>query len=195
MPTAVVEPAEPSSDALTMFYLLNCESDDEAIRLAGRYPWLDYGHVEVRPVMGEWDYAPSIDTAATPAQVWSVYEDVDSWILWYPGATDVRLAGGLVEGARGKVTTTQGQVLPIRVMLGGPRRGIRDRDGCRRRLHTPGPAHPRRTTGGGGCRITHQAVIPRRALDLLGMDFSKTFNQELRDSLQALTTIAERITP
>jgi len=48
---------------------------------------------------------------------------------------------------------------------------------------------------GGGCRITHQAVIPRRALDLLGMDFSKTFNQELRDSLQALTTIAERITP
>ena len=48
---------------------------------------------------------------------------------------------------------------------------------------------------GGGCRITHQAVIPRRALDLLGMDFSKTFNQELRDSLQALTSIAERITP
>ena len=65
--------------------------------------------------MGEWDYAPSIDTAATPAQVWSVYEDVDSWILWYPGATDVRLAGDLVDGARGKVTTTQGQVLPIRV--------------------------------------------------------------------------------
>ena len=46
-----------------------------------------------------------------------------------------------------------------------------------------------------GCRITHQAVIPRRALDLLGMDFSKTFNQELRDSLQALTTIAERTSP
>ena len=64
-PVAVVEPAEPSSNALTMFYLLNCESEDEAVRLAGRYPWLDYGHVEVRPVMGEWDYAPSIDTAAT----------------------------------------------------------------------------------------------------------------------------------
>src|SRR6187200_1598401 len=31
-PVAVVEPAEPSSTALTMFYLLNCESEDEAVR-------------------------------------------------------------------------------------------------------------------------------------------------------------------
>ena len=193
-PVAVVEPAEPSSTALTMFYLLNCESEDEAVRLAGRYPWLDYGHVEVRPVMGEWDYAPSIDTAATPAQVWSVYEDVDSWILWYPGATDVRLAGDLVTGARGKVTTTQGQVLPIRVSSVEREQGFVTEttiaDDCTLLVR-----HTLAEQPGGGCRITHQAVIPRRALDLLGMDFSKTFNQELRDSLQALTTIAERITP
>ena len=144
--------------------------------------------------MGEWDYAPSIDTAATPAQVWSVYEDVDSWILWYPGATEVRLAGDLVTGARGKVTTTQGQVLPIRVSSVEREQGFVTEttiaDDCALLVR-----HTLAEQPGGGCRITHQAVIPRRALDLLGMDFSKTFNQELRDSLQALTTIAERITP
>jgi uncharacterized protein YndB with AHSA1/START domain len=193
---AVVAPAEATSDALTMFYLLNCESQDEAIRLASRYPWLDYGHVEVRPVMGEWDYAPSIDTAATPAQVWRAYEDVDSWLLWYPGAADVHLAGDLVEGVRGKVTTTQGQVLPIRVISVDRGTGFvtetRIADDCTLQVRHTLAEQP---GGSGGCRITHQAVIPRRALDLLGMDFSKTFNQELRDSLQALTSIAERITP
>ena len=191
----VVAPAEATADALTMFYLLNCESHDEAIRLASRYPWLDYGHVEVRPVMGEWDYAPSVDTAATAAQVWRVYEDVDSWSLWYPGASDVRLPGGLVEGARGKVTTTQGRVLPIRVMSVDRDEGFVTEtavaDDCTLQVRHTLTEQPE----GGGCRITHQAVIPRRALDLLGMDFSKTFNQELRDSLQALTSIAERITP
>jgi len=190
----VVAPAEVTSDALTMFYLLNCESQDEAIRLAGRYPWLDYGHVEVRPVMGEWDYAPSNDTTATPAEVWSVYEDVDSWMLWYPGATDVRLAGELVEGARGKVTTTQGQVLPIRVSSVERENGFVTEtsiaDDCTLLVR-----HTLAEQPGGGCLVTHQAVIPRRALDLLGMDFSKTFNQQLRASLQALTSIAERITP
>ena len=193
---AVVAPAEATSDALTMFYLLNCESEDEAIRLAGRYPWLDYGRVEVRPVMGEWDYAPSIDTAATAAEVWRVYEDLDSWLLWYPGAAEVHLAGDLVEGALGKVTTTQGQVLPIRVISVDRGKGFvtetRIANDCALLVRHTLAEQP---GGGGGCRITHQAVIPRRALDLLGMDFSKTFNQELRDSLQALTSIAERITP
>jgi hypothetical protein len=190
---AVVAPAEFTSNALTMFYLLNCESQHEAIRLASRYPWLDYGHVEVRPVMGEWDYAPSIDTVATAAQVWRVYEDVGSWILWYPGAADVRIAGALVEGAPGKVTTTQGQVLPMRVLSVDRENGFvtetRIADDCALLVR-----HTLAERPGGGCRVTHEAVIPRRALDLLGMDFSKTFNQELRDSLHALTSLAERIT-
>ena len=79
-PVAAVEPAEPSSNALTMFYLLNCESEDEAVRLAGRYPGSTTATSRcVRD--GGVGLAPSIDTAATPAQVWSVYEDVDSWTL------------------------------------------------------------------------------------------------------------------
>lgn len=188
----VAAPTGSTAAALTMFYLLNCESQDEAIRLASRYPWLDYGHVEVRPVMGEWDYAPSIDTAATAAQVWRVYEDVGSWILWYPWAADVRLAGELVAGARGKVTTTQGQVLPLRVLSVDREKGFVTEtsiaDHCTLQVRHTVAEQP-----GGGCRVTHQAVIPRQALDVLGMDFSKSFNQELRNSLHALTSLAERI--
>ena len=92
---------------------------------------------------------------------------------------------------RGKVHDHSGSGAPDPGELGGTRTGLRDRDDHRRRLRIAGPAHARRTTGR---RLPdrppgrHPPTGPGSARD----GFRKTFNQELRDSLQALTTIAEK---
>jgi hypothetical protein len=44
-----------TKEVLAGFYLLDCDSLDEALRQAARFPTARYGSVEVRPVMGPGD--------------------------------------------------------------------------------------------------------------------------------------------
>jgi hypothetical protein len=185
-----VAPAGPDGpEVLTMLYLLNCESRDEAIELAGRYPWLDYGRVDVRPITGEWDYTPTVDSTASASAVWDVLSDLTTWSAWFPAAAEVHLDGPLAAGLAGSVRTATGQIRPIRIVSVVPGCSfVTESDvGGDVVVRVEHSVTPHET----GSRIAADAVIPRAALDVLGMDFSKAFNQSLRDSLRSLTTLAE----
>lgn len=178
------------AEALTMLYLLNCESRDEAIALAERYPWLSYGRVDVRPITGEWDYTPTVDSTASASAVWDVISDLTTWSAWFPAAAEVHLDGPLAAGLVGSVLTATGETRPLRVVSVVPGRSFVTEtdvgeDVVIRVEHSVTPH-------GTGCRIAADAVIPRAALDVLGMDFSKAFNQSLRDSLHSLAQRSEK---
>ena len=49
--------------------------------------------------MYEWTH--SVDTTATPAQVWRLYADVARWLDWDSGLVDVTLDGDFAEGSTG----------------------------------------------------------------------------------------------
>jgi hypothetical protein len=51
-----------TKEVLAGFYVLECDSLDEALRHAARFPTARFGSVEVRPIMGPGDY-PGGDAA------------------------------------------------------------------------------------------------------------------------------------
>jgi hypothetical protein len=50
----------------------------------------------------------SLETTASPAQVWQVWSDVNHWPEWNPDMNESRLDGPLKLGATGKINTKSG---------------------------------------------------------------------------------------
>jgi hypothetical protein len=50
----------------------------------------------------------SLETSASPAQVWSVWSDVNHWPEWNPDMNESRLDGPLKLGATGMINTKSG---------------------------------------------------------------------------------------
>jgi hypothetical protein len=175
---------------LTGFYLIDCADQAEAIELAGGYPMPEgLGSIEVRAVIQEWDYAPSVQTTAAPDAVWRQYDDVASWPEWKHGIERVELDGTLAAGATGHLVVTGRPAMPYRIVSADPGRGYVSEtelgEGVLLRIE-----HVLAELPGGGTRITHRVNVPRAALDLFGHDFSPALNDGIRRTLHAL---AQRI--
>jgi uncharacterized protein YndB with AHSA1/START domain len=175
--------------ALSAFYLVDCESLEEATALAREYPMIDLGCVEVRPVMGSWIYAPSIETSAPPEAVWRHYTDVASWPEWMHDIRQASLDGPFVTGATGTIEPVGTAAMPLRIarVVDGSAYSSETElpDGSVLRLD-----HRLAELPGGGTRITHTVSLPRSALDVFGMDFSPRFNAGMVTTLEALAKLA-----
>lgn len=53
--------------------------------------------------------------SAPPSVLFRIYEDVENWHLWDPDTKRAFLDGPLQPGAKGKLTPTQGNTVPMRV--------------------------------------------------------------------------------
>ncbi|MEV0284882.1 YciI family protein [Kribbella sp. NPDC050820] len=180
-------PAVVTDPPLTGFYLIDCADQAEAIELAGGYPMPEgLGSIEVRAVIQEWDYAPSVQTTAAPDAVWHQYDDVASWPEWKHGIERVELDGPFAAGTTGRLVVTDRPAMPYRIVSADPGQGYVSETelgaGIRLRIEHVLAALP-----GGGTRITHRVNVPRAALDLFGHDFSPALNDGIRRTLHALT--------
>src|SRR5712664_343827 len=55
------------------------------------------------------DYGESVETSATPAQVWKVWSDMSTWGDWNPNVSTMDWKGGFVSGSTGVMNTRAGQ--------------------------------------------------------------------------------------
>lgn len=183
-------PAVSANLALAGFYLVECDDLAAAVELAKLYPMPEgLGSVEIRPVMRAWDYAPSVDTPASPAAVWRCYEDLDTWPSWKHGVVSVTLDGPFEAGASGTLTATGAAPMAFRIVSATPGAAYGSEtdvvpDGTLRMEHTLEPLPD------GGTRITHRATVPRAILDVLGLEFSPALYAGMHASLQALAKVA-----
>ncbi|WP_433003910.1 SRPBCC family protein [Kribbella sp. CA-294648] len=183
-------PAVVSDPPLTGFYLIDCADQAEAVELARGYPMpADLGRIEVRAVIQEWDYAPSVETTASPDAIWSQYADVASWPEWKHQVERVELDGPLATGITGRIVIEGRPPMPYRIVSATPGRGYVSEtelgEGIVLRIE-----HVLTELPDGGTRITHRVNVPRAALDLLGHEFSPALNDGMRRTLHAL---AERV--
>jgi hypothetical protein len=191
-PTVTAGPFGPNDEALSGFYLIDCEGLDEALELARLYPMPEgLGCIEVRPVMRTWDFEPSIDTPAAPASVWRLYSDVTTWPKWKAGIERLELGGlPFVTGTVGLLTPSGQFPMEFRIVEAIENEGYISEtvlgDGIVLRMeHTLAPLP------GGGTRITHRATVPRTALELFGMKFSPDLNSGMVATLEALSEEAQ----
>ena len=184
-------PARVTERPLVGFYLIDCAGPGEAVELALAYPVSDaLDSVEVRGVMQEWDYAPTLDTGAPPAAVWRRYADVATWPGWKHEVERVDLDGPFETGTTGRYVPAGRAPMAYRIVSATPDEGYVSEtelaDGVVLRME-----HRLEALPGGGTRITHRARLPRAALDVFGLDFSPRLNEGMRLTLAALSDAAQ----
>lgn len=193
--TVAAGPATDSPIALNGFYLINCKDMDEALEIAKLYPMPeDLGYVEVRPAVQEWKTAPIVDAAADVETVWSFYADVSGWPDWMNGVHAVRLNGAFEAGTSGEITTTDGDVRPMRLATVNPLESftmeIQLADGIWQWV-----GHYLKPLPENGTRIIHEPVVPHAALDVLGIHFTSRVNAEAKASVEKLAARAAAAQP
>lgn len=55
------------------------------------------------------EYGTSVETSATPDQVWKVWSDMSTWGSWNPNVSSMSWNGGFVSGSTGVMNTRAGQ--------------------------------------------------------------------------------------
>ncbi|HEX6077296.1 MAG TPA: YciI family protein [Micromonosporaceae bacterium] len=186
-------PFASTSESLAGFYLVDCRDLDEALELARTYPMPEgAGCIEVRPVMTEWDYGPTAVTTASPELVWRVYADLAGWPSWQAGVTGVTLDGPLKGGASGRIKLAdQSEPVPFRIVSATENQGF-----VSEIEFTPGvmmrTEHLLESPRDGGTRVVHRANVPRAVLDAFGLEYGPLLYSRMRESVKALTAVAER---
>jgi uncharacterized protein YndB with AHSA1/START domain len=188
-PVVLPGPAVRTEHALSGFYLVECADLDEAIELAKLYGMPEgLGSIEVRPVLGGWDYEPSVDTTAPPAAVWRRYADVSTWPEWKFDVAGASLDGPFRAGATGTLKPATRDAMPLRIVRATENEGYlseTDLAGSTLRIE-----HILEPLPGGGTRITHRATVPRAILDALGDEFGPVLYEGMRQTLDALAKAA-----
>jgi uncharacterized protein YndB with AHSA1/START domain len=55
------------------------------------------------------EYGTSVETTASPEQVWRVWSDMSTWGEWNPNVSTMEWEGGFVSGSTGVMNTKSGQ--------------------------------------------------------------------------------------
>ena len=55
------------------------------------------------------EYGSSVETSASPEQVWRVWSDMSTWGEWNPNVSTMEWTGGFVQGSEGIMNTRAGQ--------------------------------------------------------------------------------------
>ena len=55
------------------------------------------------------EYGTSVETTASPDQVWRIWSDMSTWDAWNPNVSTMDWKGGFVSGSTGVMNTRAGQ--------------------------------------------------------------------------------------
>jgi len=55
------------------------------------------------------EYGTSVETTASPQQVWKIWSDMSTWGDWNPNVSTMEWTGGFVQGSEGVMNTKAGQ--------------------------------------------------------------------------------------
>jgi hypothetical protein len=55
------------------------------------------------------EYGTSVETTASPDQVWRIWSDMSTWGAWNPNVSTMDWKGGFVSGSTGVMNTRAGQ--------------------------------------------------------------------------------------
>ena len=55
------------------------------------------------------EYGTSVETTASPDQVWKIWSDMSTWGDWNPNVSTMDWTGGFVQGSEGVMNTRAGQ--------------------------------------------------------------------------------------
>lgn len=70
------------------------------------------------------EYGTSVETSASPEQVWKIWSDMSTWGDWNPNVSTMDWQGGFQSGTAGVMNTRAGQHHKMRLLDVQPRRSF-----------------------------------------------------------------------
>jgi hypothetical protein len=70
------------------------------------------------------EYGTSVETTASPEEVWRVWSDMSTWGKWNPNVSTMQWNGGFVAGSTGVMNTKSGQHHSMQLVDVQPGRGF-----------------------------------------------------------------------
>jgi Polyketide cyclase / dehydrase and lipid transport len=126
--------------------------------------------------------------AAQPLAIFQIYEDVDNWHTWDPDTKQARLVGPLRIGAKGTLTPTKGNTIPMLIteVVSGRMFTVEFKIPLLRMLFE----HELRSIGS-RTEVVHRVTISGLLSVFLGGMLSKRLNAGLPVTLDRLKRLAE----
>jgi uncharacterized protein YndB with AHSA1/START domain len=149
-----------------------------------------------------WEYEYSVDTAATPAAVWSHWSDMPAWPAWNAGIEKIEIDGPFEVGTTFTMTPPGDDPVTMRLTEIVPGELFTDEmdagDFVVRTVHsltpvTPGSVTPGSVTPGSvtsATRITYRTEITGPAADQIGPELGPAITADFPDVLAALAKVA-----
>jgi hypothetical protein len=172
---------------LNGFYLINCKDIDEAVQIARQYPMPEeLGYIEVRPAVSQWKTAPIADSTASVDAIWARYADVATWPEWMAGVESVTLNGPFATDTTGDIRMVDGAVRPLRLVTVKEPLSFTMETELAEGIWLSTEHYLTPLSDGHGTRIIHHPVVPHNALDVMGLHFTATVNEQAKATVDGL---------
>lgn len=126
--------------------------------------------------------------AASPERIYRIYEDVANWPAWDPDTKSASLDGPLKVGARGRLTPTRGNTVPMEVTHAAPGKAftVESRIPLFRMVF-----EHELTRRGSGTEVVHRVTFSGLLAPIVGRVLSRQLDAGLPVTLGNLKRLAE----
>lgn len=139
--------------------------------------------------MFKWQFSETINTNASPQEVWSIWTDAHNWPVWDTELEWVKLEGPFVEGAIG---TMKPRGAPdVEFVLTNVEENRQFVDLAKLPLTRIAFIHRYETAADGTGRIMHKVEMNGLLAPLFGRLIGSKIRAHLRDAMEELSSLAE----
>jgi uncharacterized protein YndB with AHSA1/START domain len=131
----------------------------------------------------------SIETSATPREVWDLWVDVAGWPAWNADIEEIELAGSFAAGSTIRMTPIGQETIELRIAEAvEPELSVDEADLGEIVVRT---IHRAEQFDGGRTRVTYRMEITGPAADTLGQQIGSEISGDFPQTLAALVERAE----
>lgn len=139
--------------------------------------------------MFKWQHSETVDTGATPNQIWSIWAEVENWPVWDSELEWVKMEGPFVQGTTGTMKPRGGPVVCFVLTNVDENRQFSDR--TKLPLTKIEFIHRYETAANGSGRIVHKVEMTGFLAPLFGRVIGRKIRTHLRSAMEELSNLAE----
>lgn len=140
--------------------------------------------------MRTWSFEHTVETSATPEQIWAMWSKPESWPSWDNGVEWVKTEGPFVKGTRGVMKPVGGPKVTFEMVEADPLKGFTDRSFLPlttldfSHVYTPG-------LSGSKATITHRVEMRGLLTFIFKKIIGSNIEKDLPGAMKKLVALAE----
>lgn len=138
--------------------------------------------------MFKWEFTETIETDATPEQIWSLWENVNTWPLWDKEISWVKLHGPFLAGTHGQMKPIDGPKVNFTLIEVEKNKKFIDQAKLPLTVMNFSHFYHVPTSEGGKSTIQHHVEIKGLLAPLFGFIIGRKIKKHLKQAMICLST-------